>query len=169
MKLDSIYAVRGVLSFVVEERTKTVNSERIVPVHSKLIELGLEMRIAKLRKAKETHLFPIWHRQSEEAKREKEAQGGPIMLNEFYPRFIPKRFNVTYRTKAQVSPKRPWHSFRHTFKSGLKLAGVPKAIRDELAGHADYSTGATYEHETSVEALKAAIEKLQFDGLESVS
>jgi integrase len=165
MKLDSIYAVRGVLSFLVEERMKTTNSQRIVPVHSRLIELGLEERITKLRKTKETHLFPIWHRQADKAKREKASKGGPIMLNEFYPRFIPKRFNVTYRTKADVSPTRPWHSFRHTFKTALKLAGVPKPIRNELAGHADYSTGATYEHETSVESLKAAIEKLHFDGL----
>jgi hypothetical protein len=44
------------------------------------------------------------------------------------------------------------------------MAGVPKDMRDGLAGHADKSAGAGYEHGQPVEAMKAAIEKLAFDG-----
>jgi len=37
------------------------------------------------------------------------------------------------------------------------MAGVPKDMRDQLAGHSDKSAGAGYEHGQPVEAMKAAI------------
>jgi hypothetical protein len=37
-------------------------------------------------------------------------------------------------------------------------------MQDDLCGHADNSAGAGYVHDTSVEAMKEAIEKLTFDG-----
>jgi hypothetical protein len=72
---------------------------------------------------------------------------------------------VTYLPKVGIADSRKtWHSFRHTFKSGLKMAGVPKDMRDQLAGHSDQSAGAGYEHGQPVEAMKGAIEKLTLDG-----
>ena len=50
---------------------------------------------------------------------------------------------------------------------GVHLADwrcLGNGMRDELCGHADNSAGAGYVHEGSVEAMKAAIEKLTFDG-----
>jgi hypothetical protein len=41
---------------------------------------------------------------------------------------------------------------------------IPGTRRDKLCGHADNSAGAAYVHGGSVEAIKAAIEKLTFDG-----
>jgi hypothetical protein len=43
------------------------------------------------------------------------------------------------------------------------MAGVPKDMRDQLAGYADNSAGAGYEVGQSVEAMKA--EMLTLDGL----
>jgi integrase len=87
------------------------------------------------------------------------------MLDHFFPRYVPRRFNDTYLPKVGiVDGRKSWHSFRHTFKSGLKLAGVPKDMRDELAGHSDQTAGAGYEHGEPIEAMKEAIEKLTFDG-----
>lgn len=164
MKLDSFRTERGVRVFVIEESTKTAGSQRIVPVHSKLIELGLEKRVKELRGGGATHLFPGWYAKGMEAKQEALAKGGAT-LNHYFPRFIPKRFNDTYLPSVGIHDSRKaWHSFRHTFKTGLSRAGVVKSIRDELAGHADESAGAVYIHEGSVEALKEAIEKLEFDG-----
>jgi integrase len=165
LKLDSIRHERGVLVFVVEEDTKTLGSQRLIPVHSKLIELGLEERIDELRRKGVTHLFPKWQAAAERAEREAAAKGGIRMINQFYPRFIPRRFNVTYKAAIGIHDKRKvWHSFRHTFKTGLARAGVVKSIRDELAGHDDNSAGAGYVHDTSIETLKGAVDKLQFDG-----
>jgi integrase len=61
-------------------------------------------------------------------------------------------------------PRKNFYSFRHTFKTGLARAGVDKPTRDYLCGHNDASAGAIYVHDISIEAMKQAIEKLQFDG-----
>jgi hypothetical protein len=45
-----------------------------------------------------------------------------------------------------------------------KFEPVPRDMRDQLCGHADNSAGAAYVHGGSVEAMKAAIELLTFDG-----
>lgn len=166
LKLDSIRTERKILIMAVEEKTKNKGSRRIVPVHTKLIELGLKKRVDTLRRSGETHLFPEWYAKGMEAKRESRAKGGTT-LNHYFPRFIPKRFNDTYLPSVGIHDEwKSFHTFRHTFKSGLKRAGVVKSMRDELAGHSDSSAGAIYEHEGSVEAMREAIEKLEFDGFE---
>lgn len=78
--------------------------------------------------------------------------------------FIRKAFNVTTKKKLAIVGRKVWHSFRHTFKTGLARAGVDRSTRDLLCGHADSSAGGIYVHDVSVEALKDAIEKLRFDG-----
>jgi integrase len=171
LRLDSIRHERGIMCVVVEERTKTSTSRRFVPLHSTLIRLGIERRIANLRKAGETHLFPRWYADGMTARDKAMANASGLdgiavtSLNEFFPRFIPKRFNVTYRKGCGISdPAKVFYSFRHTFKTGLARAGVDKAIRDDLCGHDDDSAGAVYVHDVSIEALNEAIQKLKFDG-----
>jgi integrase len=164
VKLNSIRTERGVLVIGIEEETKNIGSQRLVPVHSQLSALGFEKYVADLRKREQTHLFPVWYREGMAAKAK--APKEMATTDHYFPRFLPRRFNVTYLPKVGiVDSRQTWHSFRHTFKSGLKMAGVPKDMRDQLAGHADNSAGAGYEHGQPVEAMKAAIEKLMFDGL----
>ena len=166
MKLDSVRHERGVLCFSVEEETKNRGSRRLVPVHSALITLGLERRVAALRKAGETHLFPVWYAQGMKAKTEAEKNGSAT-LNQYFPRFIPRRFNVTYLKNANINdPTKDFYSFRHTFKTGLRKSGVDKGTADYICGHSDQSAGAVYVHGISIEAMKAAVESLHFDGLD---
>jgi integrase len=150
IKLDSIRHERGILVFAIEEKTKNLGSQRLVPVHSVLLGLGLQKCVDSLRASGATHLLPNWY-QKGEAKRDWSA-------------FIPDAFNVTTKKNLGITGRKTWHSFRHTFKSGLKMAGVPKSMRDDLAGHSDSSAGAGYEHGEAVEAMKESIEKLRFDG-----
>ncbi|MFG1230623.1 tyrosine-type recombinase/integrase [Xanthobacter wiegelii] len=169
MRLDSVRHERGVLCLSVEEETKNKGSRRLVPVHSALIELGLERRVAALRKAGEEHLFPVWYRQGTEARAEAERNGSTT-LNQYFPRFIPRRFNVTYKKNAKITePTKDFYSFRHTFKTGLRKSGVDKGTADYICGHADQSAGAVYVHGVSIEAMKAAVESLNFDGLDLAS
>lgn len=169
MRLDSVRHERGVLCFSVEEETKNKGSRRLVPVHSALIELGLERRVAALRKAGEAHLFPVWYRQGTEARAEAERNGSTT-LNQYFPRFIPRRFNVTYKKNAKITdPTKDFYSFRHTFKTGLRKSGVDKGTADYICGHADQSAGAVYVHGVSIEVMKAAVESLKFDGLDLTS
>lgn len=172
VKLDSIRHERGVLVIGIEEETKNIGSQRIVPVHSEVLALGFADRVKILRQNGATHLFPEWYAKGMQAKTAAQAKLGKdenkLTLNHYFPRFIPKRFNDTILSNAGIiDSRKTWYSFRHTFKTGLAHAGVDKATRDYLCGHSDYSAGATYVHCVSVETMKEAIEKLQFDGLHS--
>jgi integrase len=109
------------------------------------------------------NLMVLWYREGMAAKAK--APKETATLDHYFPRYLPRRFNITYLAKVGIDDSRKtWHSFRHTFKTGLAMAGLAKDMRDELCGHADNSAGAGYVHEGSVEAMKAAIEKLTFDG-----
>lgn len=164
LKLDSVRHQREILVLVIEEATKNLGSQRVIPVHSTLLALGFQKYVDQLRAKGETHLFPVWHAKSSAAL-ERAKANGKMTLNLHYPRFVPRAFNVTILPGLGINdPRKCWHSFRHTFKSGLKDSGVEKGMRDDLAGHADHSAGAGYEHGDSIEAKKAAIEKLRFDG-----
>ncbi|TCT12657.1 phage integrase family protein [Tepidamorphus gemmatus] len=169
LRLDSIRHVRNVLVLSIEEETKNVGSQRLIPVHKDLIRLGFNDRVASLRQAGETHMFPEWYRQGLEAKakaeRKAKATGEHVTLNQFFPRFIPRRFNVTYRAKVGITDKRKdFYAFRHTFKTGLSYAGVNRDIRDYLTGHHDTSAGSVYVHDISIERMHEAINQLRFDG-----
>jgi integrase len=166
IKLNSVQHHRGVLALAIEEQTKNLGSQRLIPVHSTLINMGLEQRVAQLRKQGETHLFPKWYRDGVAAK-ERATSRNSMANNQYFVRFIPKRFNNSYLPKVGIhDPRKTWHSFRHSFKSGLARAGVPRDMSDALTGHADHSAGGGYVHGASVEAMKEAIEKLRIDGFD---
>lgn len=147
----------------IEEQTKTTSSQRLIPIHSTLIALGFEKRVAKLRASGATHLFPEWYEKGMKAKRNAQAKGS-LTLNHYFPRYLPKTFNRTIKLQLGIQKRKSFHSFRHSFKSALKDAGVEKAMRDDLCGHDDDSAGAVYLHGDSIAAKKTAIEKLRFDG-----
>ena len=173
VKLDSIGQERDILVMRIQEETKNSGSQRTIPIHSELVRLGFETHVAALRKGGKTHLFPEWYGDGQKARSSADAKakvtGIPITLDKHYPKFIPRRFNVTYRKKVGITDSRKdFYSFRHTFKTGLAQAGVPRDIRDNLTGHADSSAGSVYVHDVSLIAMKDGIEKLKFEGLESL-
>jgi len=163
IKLDSIRHERGILVFRIEEETKNLNSQRVIPVHDTLIKLGIEDHVKALRTAGQMHLFPEWYRKGVEAK----ERAARKTLNLHFPRFLPRRFNVTYLPSVGiVDGRKTWHSLRHTFRTALELAGVEKAVADKLTGHADASMAAVYTHATSIENLKTSIDRITFDGFQ---
>ncbi|WP_293808403.1 tyrosine-type recombinase/integrase [uncultured Bosea sp.] len=162
LRLDSISEVRGVLAFAVEEKTKNKQSRRLVPVHRTLLALGLHDRIAQLRRNGTDRLFPDWFRDGQAMMQS--AEGKKRAVNQPYSQFIPRWFNRTYLPKVGIHDQnKVFHSFRHTLKTALKLAGVPKSVRDEIAGQDDRSAGAGYEHETSLDVLKEALDRVAYD------
>jgi len=163
IKLDSVRHERQILAFAIEEETKNGQSLRIVPVHSILVRLGLAKRVAQLRKAGETHLFPEWYRQGQDQLARAKAAGK--IEKQPYSQFIPRWFLRTYKKTVGVDDARKkFHSFRHTLKTALSRAGVPRSISDDITGHDDSSSGATYIHDSAIEAMKDALEKVHFDG-----
>lgn len=162
LRLDSVRYERGVLAFAVEEQTKTRGSVRLMPVHSTLIRLGLEEHVAALRAAGETRLFPDWYRKATSVPK----AGADRVRNLQFSQVIPRWLNRTYLPSVGINDDRKvFHSFRHTFKTALQRAGVARSISDEMTGHEDQTAGGRYVHETSIEAMRKALEKIHFDGL----
>ncbi len=65
--------------------------------------------------------------------------------------------------KGRVVHERGFHSFRHTFSSWLRNAGVSEEDRMALTGHSTRESHRLYSH-TDVETLRKAIEKLPVMG-----
>lgn len=161
LKLDSVRHERGVLVFAVEEQVKTRGSARLTSVHSTLIRLGLEKHVAALRTAGETHLFPDWYR----AANALPQSGADRVRNLPYSQVLPRWFNRSYKPSIGIiDDRKVFHSFRHTLKTALSRAGVPRSISDDITGHDDQTAGGKYVHETSIEAMRDALEKIHFDG-----
>lgn len=162
LRLGSIRRERGVLVFAIEEETKNQQSVRLTPVHRTLLDLGLEARIAKLKAAGETHLFPEWY--GEGQARIAASAGKKRILNQPYSQFLPRWFNRTYLPKVGITDSaKVFHSFRHTFKTAMAVAGVPRAVSDMITGHDDSSSGAGYIHDASLDVLKEAVDRVAFD------
>lgn len=161
IKLDSFRHERGVIVFAVEEEVKTRGSTRLTPVHGTLVRLGRQQRAAELRTAGHAHLFPEWFQCGEALRKARDAK-----VNQPYSQIIPRWFNRTCLPSVGITDERKvFHSFRHTHKTALSRAGVPRSISDDITGHEDRSIGGgTYVHETSVEAMRDALKTLHFDG-----
>lgn len=101
---------------------KTDASERMTPVHPDLIALGLWERVEQLRAAGETKLFPGL---------EFLAQNGPgNAAQRAFSRYL-ERLGIEARGQGKVG----MHSFRDTAINTMKLAGVPRELREEYCGH----------------------------------
>lgn len=97
-------------------------SERKTPVHPDLIALGLWERVARLKAAKETKLFPELNFT---------AQNGPANgPQRAFSRYL-ERLAVVARGEGKVGH----HSFRDTVIGKMKAARVPRELREEYTGH----------------------------------
>lgn len=101
---------------------KTEPSDRKTPVHPDLIALGLWERVERLRKAGEVKLFP---------ELTFTAQNGPANgPQRAFSRYL-KRLKISARGGGKVGH----HSFRDTVIDIMKVAGVPRELREEYTGH----------------------------------
>ena len=126
---------------------KTVNAERIIPIHSELIRLGL----VDYRNSVET---------SGQAKRL-----WRILVPNKYGKFssaYTKRFGRFKRKSGLLDSKLTFHSLRHTFVNELKQQGESEHVIAQLIGHANSSiTMGRYGKDYNVAVLSAAVERLR--------
>jgi integrase len=124
---------------------KTINAERIVPIHSHLIRLGFIEFVNSLDATKSIRL---WHALKANA----------------YGKFssaYSKRFGKFKRRIGINDKKLTFHSLRHTFANELKQSGVSEYIIAQLVGHSNSSiTMGRYGKEYEVDNLSDAVEKL---------
>jgi len=104
---------------LVEKKLKTKNSVRIIPVHSKLIELGLLKYRDKILKDKHERLFPDLNLSKNISK---------------YGRQVGKFFSDLIK-KCDIAGKKSFHSLRHTFSDYFKVRNLHTDVFKQVFGH----------------------------------
>ena len=112
-----------------EKSLKTKGSFRVVPVHSKLVEMGFIAHVERQRVAGERRVFP---------EAERNARGH--IANKFEKKF------GTYLVKLGLKEGRglTLYSFRHGFSDAMRAAGFMDEEFGFLMGHSKFSMTARY-------------------------
>lgn len=130
-----------------DRKLKNLVSKRVVPVHSKLIELGLIEYVEMLRERGHRMLFPSLPRSRDNG----------------YAHAIGKWFSERKKGLG-FDRKKTFHSFRHTVSDELRQNVTPDNIHSALLGH---STGKEtfdrYSKDLKVETSRPFIENLRFE------
>ncbi|PMG45629.1 hypothetical protein BCU90_17345 [Vibrio lentus] len=130
-----------------DQKLKTKSSWRTIPIHKKLIELGLIDYIKQIPTG--TRLFPTLKYLSDDG----------------YGKYPSKWFSIQ-RDKALTKEernKKTFHSLRHTVANEFKQMGIEYSPASYILGHFDESmTYGRYGKDYRVEKLKPIIDKLQF-------
>lgn len=132
-----------------DKKLKTDASRRLVPIHSRLIKLGLLEHVESLRANGEKKLFNDFTYS---------AKNG-------WGRNLGRWFNDQFLVKAGLKAKGvSFHVFRHTVVTTLGRAGVETPLIQSIVGHE--RQGVTHQHYFTsgytLAQLHGAIEKLRF-------
>ncbi|UJW85753.1 site-specific integrase [Devosia sp. SL43] len=145
IKLADNYQEQGVWVFDLVEATKNIHSKRLVPLHNRLIELGLLDYVDRLKKRGKVNLFWDWEPEDK--------------INRWFLR--------TYKAEVGiVDSRKVFHSFRNTLKTALARHGTNRDISDLITGHKDQSVGAIYigdVHVTMIEAMSDALNRVELN------
>ena len=131
------------------KRLKNENSKRRVPVHAVLLGAGFIERVQDLKKERQTRLFPDLEYQ--------QGHGYGRALT----RWVNTKFLVDLDLKGEGLS---FHSFRHSFITGLRQKGVELPTVQELAGHSKDVVTETVYNATAypLPMLQTAINKLVY-------
>lgn len=133
-------------------RLKNKKSCRDVVLHPQLLKLGFIEYVEELRRSGEEFLFP-------EIATSAVGQVG-ASWSKWWRRYC-NSIGLTDRTKV-------FHSFRHTFKTAARSAGIPEDVHDAITGHTSGTVGRTYgEHPLAVQARelrRLTFPQVNFDG-----
>lgn len=147
LKAQNIKEIDGVWSIEIEEG-KNENARRIVPIHNKLIELGLLEYAQSIQDKSFPYLFPYLV---------DGANGRGKNTGRQFSTYIRDDLKITNDRKV-------FHSFRHTVITRLHTINSNKAHVIQLVGHEDDSVHfGTYTHDIGLKALQETVNKLCYD------
>lgn len=134
-----------------DKSLKTANSERSVPLHSALLELGFIEYCRALRDAGQDRLFP-------ELRYDRVKGYGKAATSWFNERYLGRTL------KMERNGRKVFHSFRHTFVTALFDLDIPDATVSQLSGHAQEGGMAAirYRKDQNADKLKPHVERLSF-------
>lgn len=135
-----------------DKSLKTANSVRVVPLHKRLIELGLLKYVETLRDKGEQRLFP-------ELRHDKVKGYGKAAGAWFDDRYLGRRL------KLERDGMKTFHSFRHTFITALERLNTPERVLTQLAGHerGGSQSSARYAKDRDADELLSTVNAIDFD------
>lgn len=123
---DDVVTINGIACIHIramrpDQKLKTASSERLVPVHPKLVELGFLAYVQKVREAGHERVFPelTCHKK----------HGYSAAPSKWFTRI---REQLGFRGD---DAKKDFHSFRHTLADHLKQKGVAESLVGGILGH----------------------------------
>lgn len=134
-----------------DKSLKTVNALRAVPLHDKLVQLGLPEYVQALRRAGHKRLFP-------ELKRDAVKGYGKPASSWFNERFLGRTLGI------ERNGMKTFHSFRHTFLTATSLIDTPEQVTAQMAGHLRGKTEsyARYAKDRDADQLASVIKGIAF-------
>lgn len=134
-----------------DKSLKTINALRVVPLHDRLVQLGLPEYLQALRKAGYTRLFP-------ELKRDAVKGYGKPASSWFNERFLGRTLGI------ERNGMKTFHSFRHTFLTATERLGTPERVMAQIAGHqrGDTESWNRYAKDRDADQLAPVINGLAF-------
>lgn len=128
-------------------RLKSEAANRDIPIHSRLIELGLREYVEK--RGKRLPLFPELR---------------PTGASKEFGEQVGKWFRYYRKSLDVYYPQTDFHSFRHTFVQTLRDAGVSVDLIAPIVGHEDERvTSFVYGKNISLEQKRQVVEHLAFE------
>lgn len=158
--LDDIQETEGNLIINIndsrsDQRLKSIDSRRLVPIHSSLLALGFSGYVSSLRVSGQSRLFPEL--------KYNHKRGYSALPSKWFAKYKKERLGNLDGTVKD------FHSFRHTAADCLKQNGYPEPLAASILGHR--VSGITYNRygkEFAAGNLVAAIESFTW-AIESVS
>lgn len=155
--LDDVVTINGVDCLYIralrpDQRLKTASSERLVPIHSKLKELGFIEFVHKQRAAGHQRLFPelTCHKK----------HGYAAAPSKWFTR-VRERLGF-----KDGEGQKDFHSFRHTIADHLKQKGVVESLVGGILGHQSGGiTFSRYGKDFRPEVLAPVVEAVDFDAV----
>jgi integrase len=145
----------GVLLFDInkleeDKRLKNLNSERVIPVHPTLVDLGLLALVERRRRDGQLRLFPEM----------KKGSDG------YYSSPFSKHFSRFLKSIKVKTGKNTFHSFRHCFEDACRDSDIPEEVRDTMQGHGASGMAGRYGRGYFLQKLDREMKKLRYDGLD---
>lgn len=129
---------------------KAASARREIPIHSALVRAGFLEHVERVKATGHERLWLHLRRGSRGS----------------YGQSFSKWFGRRRRALGLDAPGVGFHALRHSFAQGLRDAGVDLETRNALLGHAQHHTGARYGSGHRVGALREAVERVRYEGLE---
>ncbi len=133
------------------QSVKTVSSRRTVPLHPDLVRAGLMRYWDSMRDAESEWLFP-------ELEPDHDGRRGGN-YGKWFARYLRSTKGCGIVDKRVV-----FHSFRHTFKTLCRDAGIAEEVHDALTGHVGRTVGRSYGH-MPLSALTQAVARIRYSAV----